>query len=237
MSATLMVASSSRRVADESLERRVGALQHAVLGDADPEPGGLEHGLESILGRKGFLPRAVDLGEEDPQAKDDESSNSAVDRHGCEPVGASCAGEVLDRERGRHRQESDADEAKPSQRRGLDLSRRPWAPAFGGVNSGRRDQDVRGEPGGVRPGYGGRARPECRDVVDEVGDEHEDQRRSRQPDHGRTALAVEEQGREQPEQEDVSGRSTRDRRASSSSTPRPAPAETRSARARAARQA
>ena len=74
------------------------------------------------------------------------------------------------------------------------------------MNSGRRDQDVRGEPGGVRPGYGGRALPECRNVVDEVGNEHEDQRRSRQPDHGRTALAMEEQGRQQAEEEDVSGR-------------------------------
>ena len=193
-------------VADESLERGIGALQPAVLGDADPEPSGLEHSLESIHCCGGIAARAVDLGEEDPQAKDDESSHGAVDRHRCAPVCAAGAGEVLDGKRGRHRQESNADEAKPSQWRGLDVSRRPSAPPLGRMDAGRSDQDVRGEPGGVRPGLSGRGGTERRDVVDDVGDEDEDERGGRQPDHRRAALTMEEQCCQQAEEEDVTRR-------------------------------
>ena len=111
---------------------------------------------------------------------------------------------MLDGERGRHRQECNADEAKSSQRRGLGRSRPFSSPALRRMNAGRCDQDVGREPRRVRPGLGARGSAERRDVVDEVGDEHEDERGGRQPDHGGAALTVEEQGRQQAEQEDVS---------------------------------
>jgi hypothetical protein len=193
-------------VADESLEGRVGALQQSVLGDADPEPRGLEHRLESSLGGRGFAPCAVDLREKDAQSEDDEYGDSGVDRDRSEPVRAAGAREVLDGERRRHRQERNADEAKPSQRRGLGVGDRSSAPALGRVHAGCSDQDVRHEPGGVRPGLCARTGSERRDVVDEVGDEDEGQRPGDQPHRGRAAVAVEEQGRQQAEEEDVSDR-------------------------------
>ena len=79
---------------------------------------------------------------------------------------------MLDGESGRHCQEGDADEAEPSQR----ARTRPQPTASGSgarrVDARRGDQDVRGEPGGVRPDLRSRGRSERRDVVDEVGSEH-----------------------------------------------------------------